>query len=60
MDLMNVDLTDVDNPTLGEEVVLLEDSAESRLSAVGLASTIKTIPYEILTSIGSRVERVYV
>ena len=60
MDLVNVDLTDISSPVLGEEVVLLEDSAESPISAASLANSLGTIPYEVLTSIGSRIERVYV
>ncbi len=60
MDLVNVDVTDVPGVALGDEVTLLEVDPESPISAVGLANRIGTIPYEILTSIGPRVERVYV
>jgi len=59
MDLITVDVTDVPGIASGDEVTLLEADPESPISAVGLASRISTIPYEILTSIGERVERVY-
>ncbi len=60
MDLVTVDLTDLSNPKVGEEVVLLEDSPGSPISAAGLSEMLETIPYEILTRIGTRVERLYV
>ncbi len=59
MDLVTVDVTDVPGVAHGDEVTLLEADPESPISAVGLANRIGTIPYEILTSIGPRVERVY-
>ncbi|RPJ81994.1 MAG: alanine racemase [Acidobacteria bacterium] len=60
MDLLSVDVTDVPDVAHGDEVTLLEGDPQSPLSAARLANRIGTIPYEILTSIGSRVERVYV
>ena len=59
MDLTTIDLTDIPNPKLGEEIVLLEDSVDSPISAANLARLSCTIPYDILTSIGERTERVY-
>ena len=58
MDLISVDLTDISDPAAGEEVVLLEDSPDSPIAATAWAKTLGTNPYEVLTSIGSRVERV--
>lgn len=60
MDLVTIDLTDLQNPKVGEEVILLEDVPDSPISASGLSETMGTIPYEILTRIGARVERLYV
>jgi len=60
MDLMSVDLTDVPGVAHGDEATILEADPDSPISAPGLAKRIGTIPYEVLTSIGSRVERVYV
>lgn len=60
MDLMTVDLTDVPGAAPGVEAVLLEADAASPISAPSLARLLETIPYEILTTIGPRVERRYV
>lgn len=60
MDLSMVDVTDLPEISVGEEVRLLEDDPSSPISASALAQTLGTIPYEVLTSIGSRVTRIYV
>jgi alanine racemase len=60
MDLITVDVTDVPGVVHGDEVTLLEADPDSPISAAALAKRIGSIPYEILTLIGSRVERVYV
>jgi len=59
MDMITVDLTDVNPVQIGDEVVLLEAAPNSPLSASSLARILRTIPYEILTSIGPRVGRVW-
>lgn len=58
MDLTAIDLTDLPSIGPGDDVVLLDSDPDSPISAVALADLLGTIPYEILTSIGSRVERV--
>ena len=58
MDLISVDLTDIPDPPVGEEVLLLEDEADSPISATAWAKALGTSPYEVFTSIGSRVERI--
>jgi len=60
MDATLVDLTAVPDPRVGMPVTLIEDDHASPLSAEALARLCGTIPYEILTGIGSRVPRVYV
>lgn len=60
MDLISIDLTDIPEPTVGEEVLLLEDEPDSPLSAAAWAEALDTSPYEVLTSIGPRVERISV
>ena len=60
MDLISVDLTDIPDAAVGEEVTLLENTHNSPLSATAWAEALGTIPYEVLTSISDRVERVYV
>ncbi|RPI27716.1 MAG: alanine racemase [Acidobacteria bacterium] len=59
MDLISVDVTGVPGVSHGDEVTLLEADPDSPISARALARAIDTIPYEIVTSIGRRVERVY-
>jgi len=59
MDLTAIDVTDLPEVRAGDDVVLLDDDPGSELSAVQLAASLETIPYEILTLIGPRVERVY-
>jgi len=60
MDLISIDLTDIPDPIVGEEVLLLEDEADSPISASAWAKALDTSPYEVFTSIGSRVERIAV
>jgi alanine racemase len=60
MDFTTVDVTDLPDVVAGDEATLLEADAESPISAASLARVLRTIPYEVLTSIGARVDRVYV
>ena len=60
MDLISVDLTGVPDAAVGAEVILLENSQNSPLSVTAWAKALGTIPYEVLTSISDRVERIYV
>jgi len=59
MDLIAIDLTDYPEIGRGHAVTLLEADPGSPLSARAIADKSGTIPYEILTSIGSRVARTY-
>jgi alanine racemase len=59
MDLTTVDLTELPNVTIGQEVTVLDNDPKSTLSARSLAAQTDTIPYEVLTSIGARVDRLY-
>ncbi|SHG26749.1 bifunctional UDP-N-acetylmuramoyl-tripeptide:D-alanyl-D-alanine ligase/alanine racemase [Dysgonomonas macrotermitis] len=54
MDLSMIDVTGLDVKE-GDPVIIFGDS----LSVTDLAKTINTIPYEILTSVSSRVKRIY-
>lgn len=58
MDLTAIDLTEVPHVHEGNPVILLERRKDSPLSAVALARLLKTIPYELLVSIGTRADRV--
>jgi alanine racemase len=60
MDLMMVDITDLSEPQVGDEVVLLGRQGDAEISAVELAERAQTITWEITTRISSRVRRVFV
>ncbi len=59
MDQTVVDLGETEAPLTGEEVVLLGDQGEEAVNAEELAGICRTISYEIVTAITSRVPRVY-
>ncbi|KGN67271.1 alanine racemase [Porphyromonas sp. COT-108 OH1349] len=55
MDAMMIDLTQASSVSEGEEVVIFDE----QLPLQRLSSTLGTIPYEIITSISSRIARHY-
>ena len=59
MDTFMVDVTDIPDVSYGSEVVLIGSQGQERITADDIADRTGTIPYEVLTSIGSRVKRVY-
>lgn len=59
MDLMMVDLTDVKGARENDEVVIMGNQGKESITAYELASRANTIPYEILTSLGSRSRKIY-
>jgi alanine racemase len=60
MDLVTIDVTDVEDATLGDEVVLLGRQGGDEITAEELARKLDTISYEVFCSVGARVPRVYV
>jgi alanine racemase len=58
MDMMSVDVTGLDAEP-GDEVVILGSQGEDRIDAREMAATIGTIPWEIVSRIGTRIQRVY-
>jgi alanine racemase len=60
MDMTAVEVTDIPEAKVGDEVILMGRQGEVEISAEQIAQWLNTIPYEVLTGIGSRVERVYV
>jgi alanine racemase len=60
MDHTMVDVTDVPGVAVGDEVVVMGTQGGVRVSADELAGWSETISYEMLTSVGKRVPRVYV
>lgn len=60
MDLTMIDVTGIDGVSEGDEVVLLGRQGKSTITARELSSRINTIPYEIVTSLGSRARKEYI
>ena len=58
MDMLMADVTGLD-VSPGDEVVLLGAQGSDQIDVREMAAQIGTIPYEILSRIGSRIERVY-
>jgi alanine racemase len=62
MDMMMVDVTDLEDVSPGDEVVIIGRQGEAswqQIDAREMAAAIGTIPYEVVCRIGSRIERVY-
>jgi alanine racemase len=60
MDLTMVDLTEIGDVREGDEVVILGQQGKESITAYELAQKAQTIPYEILTSIGSHSKKEYI
>lgn len=62
MDLTIIDITGIPGVEVGDEVVLIGESASGRrkITAWEMATHAQTVPYEILCGIHQRVTRVYV
>lgn len=60
MDFMIIDLTDVEQPHVGMEVVLLGTQGEEHISAIELAEKNESTCGEVTASINHRVPRIYV
>jgi alanine racemase len=61
MDMLTADVTDIDDVSPGDEVVLLGSQGEAgwqQIDAREMAAAIGTIPYEIVCRLGSRIARV--
>ncbi len=59
MDQFVVDVTDHNGLTEGDEVVLIGRQGEAEITLEEIAAACDTIPWEILTGLGSRVRRLY-
>jgi alanine racemase len=60
MDLTMVDLTPVPEAAVGDDVVLFGDQDGASLTLEEVAEGSRTLPYEIMCTIGKRVTRIYV
>ncbi|MFI3303428.1 MAG: alanine racemase [Rikenellaceae bacterium] len=58
MDSAMIDITNIDNISEGDEVTIFSPAESNRAS--DMASILKTITYEVLTSISTRVKRIYI
>ncbi len=59
MDLTTIDVTEVPGAALGDEVVVLGAQENERITAEEIAEHMRTIPWEVVTSISRRVPRFY-
>ncbi len=57
MDQLVVDLSEVPEASVGDEVVVLDPDPEAANAVEAVARAAGTIPYEILTRLGPRIER---
>ena len=60
MDLMMIDVSKIDNPQVGDEVVLMGPQGDQEIPCAELAERAGTITWEITTRVGSRVRRIFV
>ncbi|MFQ5425169.1 MAG: alanine racemase [Phycisphaerae bacterium] len=58
MDQIAVDLTDLPPLSPGEPVMLINDAPDRPNSLPAIARQIQTIPYEVMTLLGARIQRV--
>lgn len=59
MDTIMIDVTDIPDVNYKTEVVLIGRQGKEKITAEDIALKTGTIPYEVLTSIGQRIKRVY-
>ena len=58
MDCCMIDITDIDNVREGDEVTVFSPTDGNR--ADDMAALLGTIPYEVMTSISTRVKRIFI
>ncbi len=59
MDYLSIDVAGIAGASVGDEVVLIGSAGSEHIDARELAERAGTIPYEVFTRLGRRVERVY-
>jgi len=57
MDQTVIDVTEIEDVKAGDEVVIIGAQGEERITAFDHADAAATIPWEVFTRIGARVER---
>jgi len=58
MNQFMIDLTDCPDPHIGDQIVILGQSGNKRITATDIASWCNTIPYEILCNLSDRIPRI--
>ncbi len=59
MDQFMVDLSNVQNPQIGDEAIVYGDGTDGAMTAEDVANMRGTISYEVLTNLGKRLPRIY-
>lgn len=59
MDQFMVDLSNVENPQIGDEAIIYGDGTDGAMTAEDVANMRGTISYEVLTNLGKRLPRLY-
>jgi alanine racemase len=59
MDLTMLDVGHIDNAQVGDEVVLIGRQGEETITADGIAASLETINYEVVTTLMARVPRLF-
>lgn len=59
MDQFMIDITDVTNPQLGDEVVIIGNQGKERITADEVGALVNTISVEVVTRLGKRMPIVY-
>lgn len=60
MNITTIDMTQVENPYIGQEVIVYSDNPQDKNSIQNSAKICRTIPYEILVNLASSTRRVVV
>lgn len=60
MDQCMIDMTEVENPSIGDEVTIYGDGSDAALTVEDVAKIRDTIVYEVTSTLSSRLERIYV
>ena len=60
MDQFMVDLSNVEDPQIGDEAIIYGDGTDGAMTAEDVANMRGTISYEVLTNLGKRLPKIYV
>lgn len=60
MDQFMIDLSEVQNPQIGDEAIIYGDGTDGAMTAEDVANMRGTISYEVLTNLGKRLPRKYI